>query len=157
MIFYLFLSVLFAAAAACSVAISRADFRRRIIPDAYLVPLFLIGLLVVNIMPNWVCSPRMSAIGAFTGYALGALVGYIFDFIRRRHNPDADTPIGMGDIKLLATGGVWLGPNGLAVALVLSCIFGGIWSKINKQQFIPFAPFFVAGAILALIAGAFLL
>ncbi len=157
MIFYLFLSVLFAAAIACAIAISVADFRRRIIPDAYLLPLFLIGLLVVNIMPNWVCSPRISAIGAFTGYALGAIVGYVFDFIRRRRNPDADTPIGMGDIKLLATGGLWLGPNGLAIALVLSCIFGGIWSKINKQQFIPFAPFFVAGAILALIAHAFLI
>ena len=148
---------MFVAAIACAIAISVADFRRRIIPDAYLVPLFLIGLVIVNIIPNWVCTPRASAIGAFTGYALGATVGYVFDFIRRRKNSDADSPIGMGDIKLLATGGIWLGPNGLAIALALSCIFGGIWSKINRQQFIPFAPFFVAGAILALIASVFLL
>ena len=157
MIFYLFLSILFVAAGACAIAISVADFRRRIIPDAYLVPLFLIGLLIVNVVPNWVCSPKISAIGAFTGYALGAFVGYIFDLIRRHRNPNADAPIGMGDIKLLATGGLWLGPNGLAIALVSSCIFGGIWSKIQRQQFIPFAPFFIAGAILALIANAFLL
>jgi len=157
MIFYLFLALLFAGAIGCAIAISVTDFRRRIIPDAYLVPLFLIGLLVVNIAPVWICEPKTAAIGAFTGYALGALVGYVFDIIRRRHNPDADTPIGMGDIKLLATGGIWLGPNGLAIALVLSCIFGAIWSGIKKQRFIPFAPFFVAGAILALIAGVFLL
>lgn len=157
MIFYLFLALLFAGAIGCSIAISITDFRRRIIPDAYLAPLFLIGLLIVNIMPTWICSPKTAAIGAFTGYALGAIVGYIFDLIRRHKNPDADTPIGMGDIKLLATGGIWLGPNGLAIALVLSCIFGGIWAQIKKQRFIPFAPFFVAGAILALIISAFLL
>ena len=157
MIFYLFLALLFTGALACSIAISIADFRRRIIPDAYLVPLFLIGLLIVNIAPVWICGPRTAAIGAATGYALGVGVGYVFDVIRRRHNPDADSPIGMGDIKLLATGGLWLGPNGLAVALVLSCVFGGIWAKLKRQQFIPFAPFFISGAILALIASVFLL
>lgn len=157
MIFYLFLAILFAAAIGCAIAISVADFRRRIIPDAYLVPLFLIGLLITNIMPNWVCSPKTAAIGAFVGYTLGAATGFIFDFIRRRHNPDADTPIGMGDIKLLATGGLWLGLNGLAIALVLSCVFGGIWAQVRKQRFIPFAPFFVAGSILSLIIVAFLL
>ena len=157
MIFYLFLAILFTAAAGCAVAISVADFRRRIIPDAYLWPLFLIGLVVVNFVPNWICSPRVAAIGAFTGYALGAITGFVFDVIRRRRTPDADTPIGMGDIKLLATSGLWLGLNGLAIALVCSCIFGGIWARIRKQRFIPFAPFFIAGAILSLIAITFLL
>lgn len=157
MIFYLFLALLFAGAIGCSIAISVADFRRRIIPDAYLVPLFLIGLLVVNFVPNWVYTPKTAAIGAFVGYALGAITGFVFDIIRRRRNPDSDTPIGMGDIKLLATGGLWLGINGLATALVLSCIFGGIWAQLRKQRFIPFAPFFIAGAILALIVDAFLL
>ena len=157
MIFYLFLALIFAVAIGCSVAISVADFRRRIIPDAYLVPLFLTGLIVVNFAPHWVCTPAMATIGAATGYALGAGIGFIFDWIRRRNNPNADTPIGMGDIKLLATGGLWLGPTGLAIALILSCIFGGIWGMARKQQFIPFAPFFVCGAILALIMTAFLL
>ena len=157
MIFYLFLAILFVAAIGCAIAISVADFRRRIIPDVYLVPLFLIGLLVTNIVPNWICGPKTAAVGAFAGYALGAITGYIFDFIRRRRNQNADTPIGMGDIKLLATGGLWLGLNGLAIALVLSCIFGGVWAQIKKQRFIPFAPFFVAGSILALIIVAFLL
>ena len=157
MIFYLFLTLLFAGAIGCAIAISVADFRRRIIPDAYLMPLFLIGLLVVNISPWWICTPSISAIGAFIGYLLGAVTGFVFDIVRGRKNPASDAPIGMGDIKLLATGGLWLGPNGLAIALVLSCIFGGIWGMAKKQQFIPFAPFFVMGAILSLIARAFLL
>ena len=157
MIFYLFLAFLLVAAIACSVAISVADFRRRIIPDAYLWPLFLIGLVIVNFAPLWVCTPRAGAIGAALGYALGAGVGYVFDIIRRHKDPNADTPLGMGDIKLLATGGLWLGPNGLAIALVVSCILGAIWARIRHQQFIPFAPFFITGTILALIVSAFLL
>ena len=157
MIFYLFLALLFAGAMWCAVAISVADASRRIIPDVYLMPLFLIGLIVVNFAPVWVCGPKMATVGAVLGYALGAGVGFIFDIIKQRKNPNSDAPIGMGDIKLLATGGLWLGPNGLAIALILSCLFGGIWAHIKKQQFIPFAPFFVAGAILSLIAGAFLL
>ena len=156
MIFYLFLAILFTVAFGCAIAISVADFRRRIIPDAYLLPLFLIGLIVVNFAPAWICGSQMAAIGAITGYILGAGVGFVFDIIRRHKKPDADTPIGMGDIKLLATGGLWLGPNGLAIAMILSCIFGGIWAAVRHQRFIPFAPFFVAGAILALIAMTFL-
>ena len=157
MIFYLFLALLFTGAIGCAIAISVADFRRRIIPDAYLLPLFMIGLVVVNFMPGWICTPRTSAIGGMIGYVMGAGVGFVFDIIRRRHDPHAESPIGMGDIKLLATGGVWLGPNGLAIAMVASCIFGCIWARLKHQQFIPFAPFFVAGAILALIASVFLL
>lgn len=157
MIFYLFLALLFAGAIGCAVAISVADFRRRIIPDAYLIPLFLIGLMIVNFVPNWICGPRTAVVGAVLGYVLGAGVGFVFDIIRQRKNPRSDAPIGMGDIKLLATGGLWLGPNGLAIALVLSCLFGGVWAYVKKQQFIPFAPFFIAGAILSLITTAFLL
>ena len=151
MIFYLFMTILFITAIGFSIAISVTDFRRRIIPDAYLVPLFLIGMLVVNFSPWWICSIKESVIGATMGYILGAATGFVFDWFRRRRTPDADIPIGMGDIKLLATGGIWLGPNGLAIALLFSCIFGGIWAKTKKQHFIPFAPFFVAGAFLALI------
>ena len=156
MIFNLFWALLFIGAAWCSWRISAADFRRRIIPDVYLVPLFLIGLLVTAFFPHWICGLHDSVIGATLGYALGSIIGYIFDRIGRKKDPKSDTPIGMGDIKLLATGGLWLGTNGLAIALVLACIFGGIWGKRKKQKFIPFAPFFIAGAILALIAMAFL-
>lgn len=157
MIYYTFLIILLAGAVFCAWQISVADFRRRIIPDAYLFPLLLIGLLLVNFSPIWVCGPRMSAIGAAFGYGLASIVGFIFDWLRHRHSPDAPSPIGMGDIKLLGVGGLYLGPSSLAGALVLACLFGGTWAKIKKQTFIPFAPFFIAGAILSLIGTFFLL
>ena len=156
MIWQIFFIILLAVALWCAWKISVADLRRRIIPDAYLWPLFLIGLLITNWWP-WIIGPRMAATSAVFGYALAAGIGFIFDVIRRRTNPNAETPIGLGDIKLIATGGLWLGIQGLGLALIVACITGGAWARAKHQRYIPFAPFFVVGAILSLITMAFLL
>lgn len=157
MFWQIFFIVLLALALWCAWRISVADLRRRIIPDAYLWPLLLIGALIVTWSPFWPIGPYNATVGAAFGYALAAIVGFVFDWIRRRKNPDADTPIGMGDIKLIATGGIWMGPQGLGLALVLACIGGAIWSLARRKRYIPFAPFFIGGAILSLIAMAFLI
>ena len=157
MFWQIFFIVLLALALWCAWRISVADLRRRIIPDAYLCPLLLIGALIVTWSPFWPIGPYTANVGAAFGYALAAIVGFVFDWIRRRKNPDADTPIGMGDIKLIATGGIWMGPQGLGLALVLACIGGAIWSLARRKRYIPFAPFFIGGAILSLIAMAFLI
>lgn len=156
MISLIFFIILLAAAVGCLWQISVADFRRRIIPDAYLFPLFIIGLLVVSWFP-WICGPRVAAVGAAFGYGLAAIVGFAFDYAMRKKNADAQSPIGMGDIKLLGVGGWWLGPTGLSIALVLACIFGIAWGRWRNQKYIPFAPFFAISGILSLIAMAFLL
>ncbi len=104
-----------------------ADWRRRIIPDAYLFPFMIIGLIITAFSPWWPHGIKIAIIGGAFGYALAALVGFAFDYYIRRKNPDATTPIGMGDIKLIFTGGIWLGPDGLAWALVLACAILGQW------------------------------
>lgn len=136
--------------------ISRADMRRRIIPDGYLFPLLIIGAIVVKFFP-WTHDIGAGIIGMTFGYMLAAIIGLIFDKIMSKHNPSADAPIGMGDIKLISVGGLWCGPTGLAIALVLACIFGMAWAYRKKQRFIPFAPFFISGGILSLIIINFLL
>ena len=156
MISYIFFILLLAAAAWCALHITIADFRRRIIPDAYLFPLMLTGLLLIAFY-SFPLDLTNAAIGATFGYALSAVVGFTFDTIIRRRTPDATPPIGMGDIKLIGIGGLWLGTSGLASALVVACITGAIWARIKHQQFIPFAPFFILGGILSLIAKLFLL
>lgn len=144
------------AAAWCAWKISTTDLKRRIIPDAYLFPLMLIGLVITVFFP-WICTPKMSVLGGVFGYGLGALVGYIFDRAAQKNNPKSPAPIGMGDIKLLGVGGIWLGPTGLSIALILACISGAIWSYVRHQRYIPFAPFFICGGILALLSMSFLL
>lgn len=157
MIYNIFFVILIAVAAWCAWQIAVADWRRRIIPDAYLWPMMLVGMILATFAPWWPIGPRSAVVGGAFGYAMSAIVGFIFDWRIRKKNPDADTPIGLGDIKLIATGGIWMGVTGLAAALVMACIFGGAWGIRKKQKYIPFAPFFLAGGILALIGTAFLL
>jgi len=141
-------------AAFCVYQMSVADFRRRIIPDVYLFPFMLIGLIIVCFTP-WVSSPSESVVAAAFGYGMGAIIGWIFEKFKK--NTSEFSPIGMGDIKLLAAGGIWLGMTGLALAIVISCIIGGIWGLRKKQKYIPFAPFFFIGGIFALIGMWFLI
>lgn len=155
-LFWAFFILLLAIALFLSWKIAQTDMRRRIIPDAYLFPLLIIGAIITTFFP-WVCGIETAVTGMTFGYIMAATVGFIFDRFLSRRNPGADAPIGMGDIKMIAVGGLWMGPMGLATALVLACIFGGVWAYIKHQKFIPFAPFFVMGGILSLITSWFLL
>ncbi len=157
MIFYIVCIFLLLVAALCAWGISVADFRRRIIPDAYLFPLMLVGLLMSAMCPFWIVTPIDAAIGAGFGYVIAAGIGFLFDYAYRRQNPDMVAPIGMGDIKLISVGGIWMGVTGLAIALVVACVTGIVWARVQHQKYIPFGPFFVIGGILALIIMFFLI
>jgi len=120
------------------------DWRKRIIPDVYLFPFLLIGLIIVAFFP-WFFDIGTAAIAASIGYVLSLGMGWAF----KKKSPEA---IGLGDVKLLAAGGIWLGITGLAIALITACVLGGIWGLRKKQKFIPFAPFFFAGVLVAIIS-----
>lgn len=152
-IFFIFLLL---CALFCAFHISRSDFRRRIIPDVYLFPLMLTGLILISFY-NWPIDISGATIGATFGYFISAFTGFLFDSYLRKHNPDAVAPIGMGDIKLIGIGGLWLGTTGLSIALIIACLTGGLWARIKHQRYIPFAPFFILGGILSLIGVTFLL
>jgi leader peptidase (prepilin peptidase)/N-methyltransferase len=141
--------ILLLAAGFCAVMMCHQDWKNRIIPDIYLFPFMLIGLLVVAFFP-WFFDFGESVIAATIGYSLGIIMGLLF----KKKSPDA---IGLGDVKLMAAGGIWLGASGLAISLIISCVLGGIWGLFKKQKFIPFAPFFFIGAICSLIMMVFLI
>ena len=156
MISYIFFIILLVISVILSILISVADFRRRIIPDAYLFPLMLIGLTLIAFY-SFPITLQSAVIGGAFGYLMSAIIGTAFDYKLSKKNPDALAPIGMGDIKLLGVGGIWLGTNGLAVALIVACILGVLWAKYKNQKYIPFAPFFFVGGFLSFIANLFLL
>lgn len=153
-LYNIFFFVLLALALWCAWKISIADWRRRIIPDVYLFPLLLIGL-ILNVFFSWPATILDATVAATTGYILAWIIGLIFEKLQK--DKSTPSPIGLGDVKLIATGGIWLGSMGLAVALVFACLAGIIWGKHKKQKFIPFAPFFITGGILSLITMTFLI
>ena len=156
MISYIFFILLLAFALLCAIQISIYDFRQRIIPDAYLFPLMLTGLIMTTFF-SYPIHIQDGVIGATFGYIMACLIGILFDRITHNKQQKPDIPIGMGDIKLIGVGGLWLGTMGLAIALVIACISGGIWATHHKTRFIPFAPFFLLGGFLSLIAITFLI
>ena len=155
MLYYIFLVILLAGSLWCAWQISVSDWRRRIIPDAYLFPLMLIGLVLTNWF-IWPISPRDGITAAIFGYVITSVISMIFAAARHKNN-DLHAPIGLGDIKLISVGGIWLGTTGLASALVIACIAGIVWGARKHQKYIPFAPFFIGGGILSLIVICFLI
>jgi leader peptidase (prepilin peptidase)/N-methyltransferase len=131
----------------CAGMIVYWDLKKRLIPDVFLFPLLLIGLLLCDRF-FWIPGGVGHAIAAgVLGYAAGFLLNIFFKAVRR--SDAGHDPIGMGDIKLLAAGGIWLGATGLSTALIIACLAGALWAWVRKQRFVPFAPFFFAGAAVA--------
>ncbi len=154
MIFYIFFCLLLIGAVFCAYRMSVADLRRRIIPDFYLFPFMFAGLLITTFFP-WPITVADSVVGGAMGYCLGLIVGFIFEKLKR--GDDKYPPIGMGDIKLLGAGGIWLGTIGLAIAMIISCVLALVWAVRKKQKYVPFAPFFLIGGFLSLIMIQFLI
>ena len=154
MIYYIFFSCVFIGAIYCAIRMAMSDFKRRIIPDVYLFPFLFAGLLTSAFFSWWPITVSDSVIGGAMGYCLGLVIGFIFEKFKRDQKYP---PIGMGDIKLLGAGGIWFGTLGLSLAMIISCVLAYIWNWKKHEQYIPFAPFFLAGGFLSLIIILFLI
>lgn len=153
MIYYIFFSFVLIGAIFCAYRMATADLGRRIIPDVYLFPFLFAGLITTTFFP-WPVTISDSVIGGAMGYCIGLIVGFIFEKIKKQ---EKYPPIGLGDIKLLGAGGIWLGTIGLSLAMIFACILAYIWNIKQKQKYIPFAPFFLIGGFLSFIIIQFLL
>src|SRR5271156_574929 len=87
------------------------DLRSRRIPNWLVVPFLVLGLLVSAILRGW------SGLGqSLLGVLVGTAVMSVFCFLGG---------MGMGDLKLCAAVGAWIGPWQLTVALVITGLAGG--------------------------------
>nr|WP_294523094.1 A24 family peptidase [uncultured Rhodopila sp.] len=125
------------------------DVRSMILPDVLTLPLLLAGLAVTAV----------SSPDDVTDHALAAALGYLLLFgtawiYRRLRGRDG---LGLGDAKLLAALGAWLGLSGLPLVLVLASCLGlaaagvamAFGKRVGAGTAIPFGPFLaVAGWLL---------
>jgi len=151
--YYVFFCLILIGAAFCAYRMAKIDLKRRIIPDVYLFPFLFAGLLITTFF-SWPVTTADSVIGGALGYCLGLIVGFIFE---RTQKDKKYPPIGLGDIKLLGAGGIWVGTIGLAISMLFACMFSCIWSAKNGEKYVPFAPFFLMSGFLSLIIITFLL
>lgn len=129
------------------------DLRLFIIPDKISLPMIALSPVVVYLHPDldWLSSliGVVAAVSVFYGIA------WLYFLVRK------EPGLGMGDVKLLAAIGGWLGYQSLLPTIFISSISGalvGIAVMLYKRNYsmrtaIPFGPFLVLAAILHLLYG----
>lgn len=111
-------------------ALSAIDLKSFRLPDLGTLSLVVAGLALAALD---LTGPLLAhAAAAALGYGALALVGALY---RRYRGVDG---LGLGDAKLLAAAGAWVGPNGLASTLLWGCLFGlataALLAALNQRR-----------------------
>ena len=121
--------------------LSFIDLNEQILPDILTISLLWLGL-VCNINGLFI-DTKSAIIGAISGYLFLWIIAYVFKEITHKEG------LGLGDCKLLAALGAWLGWQLLPLVILFASLTGSIigitliiLKKINRQTPIPFGPFF---------------
>ncbi len=134
------------------IALATIDINTQLLPDDITLPLLWMGLLVN--MNNGFTDIYSAIIGAMAGYLSLWAIYWGFRLITGKEG------MGYGDFKLLAAIGAWLGWTMLPLVILFSSLIGAIVgigliiaAKLKKNIPIPFGPYLVGGALIALFWG----
>jgi prepilin signal peptidase PulO-like enzyme (type II secretory pathway) len=110
------------------------------LPDVLTLSLVIAGLAMAALAPlPGLASPLASGLGALFGFLLFYLTGRLYATWRGRAG------LGLGDAKLLAALGAWLGVEGLAPLILIAALSGLgaalLMGKRQAQDAIAFGPF----------------
>jgi leader peptidase (prepilin peptidase)/N-methyltransferase len=127
------------------------DLRHRILPNAITVPGIVAGLVFSAMLPpGWVSS--------IIGAVLGG--GVLFAIAEAYYRLRGVEGLGMGDVKMLAMIGAFLGPQLTLVTLILASLTGSIVGvgiiasgRGGMQAALPFGTFLAVGALVAAVSG----
>ncbi len=160
------------------VVITFIDLEHMIIPNVITIPGVAVGLLYNALITDWQKSRDLlglfsfnlenffgvlnevpfldSVFGIIIGGGLLFLVAFLYVLIRKREG------MGMGDVKLLAMIGAFLGWKGVIFVMLVSSILGTfaglsviIYKKGDLKYAIPFGPFLSLAAVIYIFSGGF--
>lgn len=93
------------------------------LPDLLTAPLGLLGLLLAPRLLSDTWTDHL--IGAAAGYLAFAGIAFAYARLRGREG------LGLGDAKLLAVAGAWLGWRALPIVVVIACAAGLAWAAVR--------------------------
>lgn len=134
--------------------LSFVDYKKRIIPNRVL--LVMMGVRTVLWAAECISFPQVWTeilISSFCGLFGGGFLFLFAGFIARKG-------LGMGDVKMIAVTGFYLGFQVLMSDLILSLLFtvlGGLFNLVIRKKSmkseLPFAPFLALGTWVAILLG----
>jgi leader peptidase (prepilin peptidase)/N-methyltransferase len=145
------LFVVRAAFAAAMIVLFVIDLRHRILPNAITVPGIVVGFAASFwLPPGW----RSALLGLAMGGGVLFAIGEVYYRLRGVEG------MGMGDVKMLAMIGAFLGWPLMLLTLILASFAGAIAGGLmmaagrgSMQEALPFGTFLAVGALVAAVAG----
>ncbi len=141
--------------AAVAVVLTVIDLRHHLLPNAVVLPALGIGFVLLAL-----AATGENAWGALLRAVLGALVLFVLYLVLALISPAG---LGMGDVKLAAVLGMFLGFQGwgaLFVGAVLASVVGMVVGlavlasrRGGLRSDVPFGPSMLAGALVAVVWG----
>lgn len=141
--------------AAVAVVLTVIDLRHHLLPNAVVLPALGIGFLLLTL-----AAAGENVWGALLRAVLGALVLFVLYLVLALISPAG---LGMGDVKLAAVLGLFLGFQGwgtLFVGAVLASVVGAVAGlavlasrRGGLRSDVPFGPSMLAGAFAAVVWG----
>ena len=115
---------------------SWVDFRLRRIPDIASLGLVAIGLALSGTVSGLGLADRL--VGAGAGFLVLWAVGEVFFRLRGAEG------LGIGDAKLFAAAGAWLGWRDLPMVLLLAAVMGLAYAAVLRRRDLAFGPWIAA-------------
>jgi leader peptidase (prepilin peptidase)/N-methyltransferase len=133
------------------IALFGIDFEHQILPNSITLPGIVVGLIFNLATPPGITD---ALIGAVLGGGILYGIAAAYYLVRREEG------LGMGDVKMLAMIGAFLGWKAVLVTLVLSSFSGALiglaliaLQRKGMRVAMPFGTFLAAGALAAMLAG----
>jgi leader peptidase (prepilin peptidase)/N-methyltransferase len=110
------------------------DFEHGYLPDMLQAVAAIAGIAHTVLHARY----EAAGLGALLGLVIGVALRYGFHLLRGRHG------LGLGDVKLFAVAGLWLGPLALLwffiIGGALGALFGTLWRWRGGSAEFPFGP-----------------
>ena len=149
--------IAFAYLASVSIALAMIDIDTRTLPNRIVLPAYLVGAALL-VASSWTAGD----FGELGRAAIGMLgLGALYLVLAL-----ATGGMGLGDVKLAGVLGLflgWLGWDVLVVGALAGFILGGLWAVVlivtrraRRGSSVPFGPWMLAGAWLAIFGGSWI-